>query len=139
MQATNVRTLFPIDPPTSEQAWEIVRVVPVDAYFDQVYKRCRGACCRSSKGHGPYWIAQWTDGAGKQKQKHLGSDAKYEAVLAAHAVVRAELALAEEAARSPELVRLRELEHRAYARGRAPEPRIVSVPIVDMKRASGGR
>lgn len=138
MQKTNVRTLFPMDPPTSEQAWEIVKRVPLDASIGQVYKRCKGACCRATKGHGPYWIARWTRAdSNRQRERHIGSDDALEVVRAAHAVVRREIEIAEEAAQSPALRYLRELEARAYARGR-PDG-IVSVPIVDMKqrRAAG--
>jgi hypothetical protein len=117
---TGPASLFLFDPGamTGEQAWKIVERVPLDANIAQRFRKCGGACCRTGKGHGPYWFAEYHRAGDKKFVcRYIGGEARLAVVRAAHDLVRAELDAAELAVR-PELEALSALLSRAFARPR---------------------
>jgi hypothetical protein len=120
--------LFPETRPTSARAWELVERVPLGAAILAQWKKGAGG-----KKIGPYYCARFTVD-GRQKTVYLGSEAARRELELAWQIVAEEIAAARQAAESPELVRVRELEARAskVKRAKPPPPRgrVATIPIL---------
>lgn len=109
---------------------ELLARYPLGSSFSQFFKNCQGACCKDGPSHGPYWVVTAPRSAGKPRTRHVGSDEKKREILAAWALISAEIANVES---SPAVQELRRLEALAGRRGvvRA-QPDVVVQPTASM-------
>lgn len=128
--------LFPT--PTRERAYELAARFPLGSSFFQRMKKCQGVCCREGASHGPYWVITAPRGAGKPRQRFVGSDEKKRELEAAWALVAGELAEKTAAVEAtPEAKELHRLE--ALAGKRSHLARTAGVPVFDRRALGGAR